>query len=411
MRRVFIVWSVVAFVGAFAIPLRAEAATNAGGVLASDTTWTVADSPYIVTSTVQIPQGVTLTIEPGVRVEASSGLQTMFLVHGTLRAIGTESSRIEFNGAGSADFFSAKSSPDTMLVHVEHANIEKGRSLWPPTGFEQYGHLILRHSRVSDLSYYSYIWYPQEDVFIEYNTFINSPGFSIGHRDADVYVRWNRFVSLGSGFSAFPAWITNWASYGSSRTFVNNNVFGAVPTGKYVLYLPPGYSDAAMDGTSNYWGTTDPNVVAARIFDRNDDITAAGVIPYDPLLNTAPSDVPPEPIPSPSASTAEPGPAVHEMSVSLTLRKGTRLLVASGFVSVQDGFATCLEVPRVNVQRLVRREWKTMRWGYVVDEETGAYRLGTTDKPGKYRVLIDQQEIGNPATDVCTQAVSPTRVR
>lgn len=281
-------------------PGSAQAQTTVGGVLTSDTTWTTSGSPYRVTSTVQIPEGVTLTIEPGVEVQASSGLTDMFLVHGTLRAIGNSSSKVSFDGASSANFFSAKSSPGSMLVHVEHADIRDGKSLWPPTGYEQYGHLILRHSTVSDLTYYSYIWYPQQDVFIEYNTFVNSMGFSIGHgageaSNVKVYVRWNRFVSLGQGYSGEPAWITNWASYSNSKTIVNGNAFGTVPAGKYVLYLPPGYDSAAMDGTSNYWGTTDESVIASRIYDRNDDITVAAVIPYNPILNAAPAEVPAEP--------------------------------------------------------------------------------------------------------------------
>lgn len=249
----------------------------------------------MITSTVQIPEGVTLVIEPGVAVQASSGLTDMFLVHGTLRAIGTSNSRITFDGAASANFFSAKSSPGSMLVHVEYADIHDGKSLWPPTGHEQYGHLVLRHSTVSDLSYYSYIWYPQQDVFIEYNTFVNSMGFSIGHRDANVYIRYNRFVSLGSGFSATPSWVENWAAYGNSMTFVNQNVFHSLPVGQYAFYLRPGYSDGGLDGTSNFWGTTDTSYIESRIFDKNDDITAARVIPYTPVLTSAPSSVPPEP--------------------------------------------------------------------------------------------------------------------
>lgn len=53
---------------AMAVPAVAADGTVVGGVLASDTVWTVEGSPYRVTSTVQVPAGVTLTIQPGVRV-------------------------------------------------------------------------------------------------------------------------------------------------------------------------------------------------------------------------------------------------------------------------------------------------------------------------------------------------------
>lgn len=39
-----------------------------GGLLTEDTVWTAVNSPYILTSTVQIPAGITLTVEPGVTV-------------------------------------------------------------------------------------------------------------------------------------------------------------------------------------------------------------------------------------------------------------------------------------------------------------------------------------------------------
>jgi hypothetical protein len=46
----------------------ATAQTFVSGTLSTNTTWTLAQSPIVVTSTVQVPGGVTLTIEPGVVV-------------------------------------------------------------------------------------------------------------------------------------------------------------------------------------------------------------------------------------------------------------------------------------------------------------------------------------------------------
>ncbi|MFA5782271.1 MAG: right-handed parallel beta-helix repeat-containing protein [Bacteroidales bacterium] len=46
-----------------------KAQTNVSGGIYSNTTWTLANSPYIVTDTVVVFPGVTLTIEPGVTVK------------------------------------------------------------------------------------------------------------------------------------------------------------------------------------------------------------------------------------------------------------------------------------------------------------------------------------------------------
>ena len=67
---------------------------NVGGLIGADTTWTAANSPYIVTSSVLVQQGVTLTIEPGVEVRFNAGLTLQ--VNGELIARGTEATPIVF---------------------------------------------------------------------------------------------------------------------------------------------------------------------------------------------------------------------------------------------------------------------------------------------------------------------------
>jgi predicted outer membrane repeat protein len=72
----------------------AQADTEVGGPITSDTTWTAANSPYVVTESVEIVEGVTLTVEPGVTVkfESGRGLQ----VDGDLVAQGVEGSLVTF---------------------------------------------------------------------------------------------------------------------------------------------------------------------------------------------------------------------------------------------------------------------------------------------------------------------------
>ncbi len=72
----------------------AHATTIAPTIIESDTTWTLADSPYAITSDLTIPTGVTLTIEPGVVVkfDATMGMT----VGGSLIARGTADTPILF---------------------------------------------------------------------------------------------------------------------------------------------------------------------------------------------------------------------------------------------------------------------------------------------------------------------------
>lgn len=72
----------------------APAYTEVGGPIISDTTWTKAQSPYIVVANVEVWQGVTLTIEPGVVVKFNK--DKLLQVNGTLIARGSADRTIVF---------------------------------------------------------------------------------------------------------------------------------------------------------------------------------------------------------------------------------------------------------------------------------------------------------------------------
>jgi len=70
------------------------ASTAVGGPIISDTTWTLANSPYVVTANIQVMTGVTLTVQPGVMVKFSTA--KLLQVDGTLIARGSSASPITF---------------------------------------------------------------------------------------------------------------------------------------------------------------------------------------------------------------------------------------------------------------------------------------------------------------------------
>ena len=73
----------------------AQASTDVSGIIGSDTTWTKANSPYILTGNVLVYNGVTLTIEAGATVNLND---FYIMVNGTLRAQGSGADKIQLNG-------------------------------------------------------------------------------------------------------------------------------------------------------------------------------------------------------------------------------------------------------------------------------------------------------------------------
>lgn len=74
--------------------------TNVSGGIFSNTTWTKANSPYIVTGDIAVYPNDTLFIEPGVVVKVNDGLK--IVIRGVLIAVGTINDTIQFISNSSA---------------------------------------------------------------------------------------------------------------------------------------------------------------------------------------------------------------------------------------------------------------------------------------------------------------------
>ena len=95
LRRLFrLLVSLVLLGSLLLINVPKARADDVGGPIDTDTTWTLAGSPYIVVSPVLVMEGVTLTIEPGVTVRFNS--HKALPVYGELIAIGTSENPITF---------------------------------------------------------------------------------------------------------------------------------------------------------------------------------------------------------------------------------------------------------------------------------------------------------------------------
>ena len=78
-------------------PFERPDSTRANIIISSDTSWTLANSPYDLTGNVLIQNGATLTIKPGVTVRFGDG--NYIQVEGRLVANGTKDNRITFTSS------------------------------------------------------------------------------------------------------------------------------------------------------------------------------------------------------------------------------------------------------------------------------------------------------------------------
>jgi hypothetical protein len=250
-------------------------ATDVGGIIDTDTVWDLAGSPYVITSSIQVAEGVSLTIEPGVVVSGSSAPWFDDIqVWGVFTAIGTEASHIVFDNVN----INPGTSSDVAIISMEFCELNACEKFM---GIGGHVSLILRDSIIQNTSNYHgriTLWYPSGDCYIERNVFVNAGGISVGTSgDIKVYIRNNVFFE-----QVDEVIVENLGCYDNSETIVEYNSF--LSTDRIALRLPPGYETAHMIATNNYWNTIDMDVIDSMIYDRNDDLACADYIEFLPIL-------------------------------------------------------------------------------------------------------------------------------
>lgn len=84
----------IAFLFICFLPFLGLSQTQVSGVISSNTTWTKANSPYLVTNNILVQSGITLTIEPGVEIKISPA--KYLKIEGGIYAVGTANDSIKF---------------------------------------------------------------------------------------------------------------------------------------------------------------------------------------------------------------------------------------------------------------------------------------------------------------------------
>lgn len=294
--------SLAAAVPAAAFPLPEE--------IEEDTTWTAADSPIRLDASVLIREGVTLTIEPGVRVEAQPWAGIVVL--GALRAEGTGSDPVVFTGVdggtwgGISFVHRTQPRPESAFVHARIQNAGVG--------------LAMRHVAVP----------------IDHTVFAgNGVALEVTNPGADIVFTGNEFYSNGTALSAKTTDIVGvyesdfwdndvsmlfraqsaYACFVGQGTFeVHRNDILRGPDSPWFSFDVrtsdgSGTSDMVVDASANWWGTNDEGDIEARMYSREHCCPDNGRAPVqwkEPALLPQTEREPPGP-----AGTPRPQPDLH----------------------------------------------------------------------------------------------------
>jgi len=260
--------------------------------------WTLAQSPYLITDTLQIPEGITLTISKGVTVRADKEIGGMlFMVHGTLLAEGTLDEPVILDGNNSYnDFFSPQNAPNPVSIILRFAHIKNGGNLLSgllANGMSG-GQFRLSDSVITNTTGLTVQDYDIQsfEVLIERNIFHNSGTLRIG--GGRISIINNRFSVDSEGLRA--QYLEN------SYINIHVAVWGETPLIKFNSFL--GDRDAIIARATsgnikpnwyslhNYWGTIISSEIEGKILDYQDDITRPGPIPFAPFLTESHPDTP-----------------------------------------------------------------------------------------------------------------------
>ena len=283
MKKLFtflLITAISITLGSFALTNQVSADTEVHKNITVDTTWTLKNSPYVLTKTIEVEYGDTLTIEPGVTVKMPGAYDDMFLLKGEIIAIGTADNKITFDAGNNSDFFNAQNSKPDAFLNLDYCVIKNGKSFWK----HGHGYFSLKNSLIENLSERSYLSSPENDVYIEYNEFKNIGGFTTSHGgNTKIYIRYNLFDAKNPDLPSYSDYlIQNTASYDQSETIVEYNSF--INSEGILLELPSEYGAAGLSAPNNYWGTQDTSVIDTMIYDKNDNADSAGYIEYAPIL-------------------------------------------------------------------------------------------------------------------------------
>ncbi|WHI49142.1 right-handed parallel beta-helix repeat-containing protein [Microbulbifer sp. VAAF005] len=274
------------------------------GYLTEDTTL-LADTTYTLVSSLHVKSGVTLTIEPGARIEV--GGRFSLKVYGTLDAQGTSDNPIVFTSDESTpsvgDWFGIVAQSGGT-VNLDYVTIEYGDyGLYAASGSTfSLNNSTLQHFDESGVYAYnasgsvsnSTIQYAENagvylygvaDVTVSDNAVIdNKYGFYIkGYSGTATTPTITGNTVTGSSSYGFYLYGVKDAGYDPQPTITGNSIYSNSSYDLYTNYYESGV--LTVNATGNWWNTTDPGDIGPEVYDYNDSTSYRPIVDFSGFLD------------------------------------------------------------------------------------------------------------------------------
>jgi hypothetical protein len=295
-------------------------------VISASATWKKSESPYLVSSDVTIAKNITVTVEPGVKVifrpvtgsEGGSGYS--LIVNGELSAVGTADDPIYFqgvddlakgqswgaievvNGGRASLRYVSVSQAEYGINAPNAANLTVSDSIFAycGTGLRFSGPATIENNRVfyntTGLVFTADTASVRDDgsyrLFdrlstVNHNT-IKGNGNTASSTEGGIIVEGVKASGANLNFK-FNSVLANT----TGLSFVDTDYFGSLTIEKNDIAsstyyaVTAGKAGATVTLENNYWGTTDPDEIAAKVFDYYDVNESWSVVDYRPYLNAS----------------------------------------------------------------------------------------------------------------------------